>query len=97
MASALAIDTSRARVGAPVAIDAAARATAGAANSMASRASARWCFTAWKLPIGHAELLALDHVGDGEVEHRPAEPDELGGGAERAPVEGERDGARGRR
>ena len=37
----------------------------------------------------HPELLPLGHVGDGQVEHPPAEADELGGGAERAPVEGE--------
>ena len=36
----------------------------------------------------HAELLALVHVVDGQVEHPPAEADELRGGAERAAVEG---------
>ena len=34
----------------------------------------------------HAELLALLGVVDGQVEHPLAEPDELGGGAEREPV-----------
>ena len=36
----------------------------------------------------HAELLAVGDVGDGEVEHRCGQPDELRGRAERAPVEG---------
>ena len=34
----------------------------------------------------HAELLALLGVVDREVEHPLAEPDELGGGAEREPI-----------
>ena len=36
---------------------------------------------------GNAELLALDHVRDGQVEHRLAEADEHRRGAERAAVE----------
>ncbi len=48
---AFAIDTSRAIVAWSVASDQAARYTAGAANSTASSAEAKWCFTAWKPPI----------------------------------------------
>ena len=72
------------------ATDQAARYTRGRANSSAMRASARWCFTAWKLPIGHAELAPLLDVVDGQVEHAPGQADELRRGAQRAPVEGER-------
>ena len=35
-----------------------------------------------------AELLALLHVGDGHVEHRPGDADELGGGGRGGVVEG---------
>ena len=51
------------------------------------RRSARWCLTAWKLPIGTPNCCAFLHVLDGDVEHAATEPDELRRGPEGGPVE----------
>ena len=86
-AMALAIDTSRPRVSAPVASEWAARWTAGRAKASSFSGVGQVVLHRLERPDRHAELAALGHVGDGQVEHPLAEPDEQRGGAERPPVE----------
>ena len=48
-------------------------------------ASASWCLTAWNEPTGAPNCCALPDVGDGQVQHPPAQPDQLGGGGRGRP------------